>query len=91
MFFVYGSSSDDVSAAVADVEMTVLDDIQTDGGEGGEREDATINSGRAGTASADEWTASVADDGDSSMYRLPAKHHTIHKFMLGIYISDGEN
>ena len=67
MFCVDGSSSDDAPAAAADVEMTVLDDIQTDGGEGSERDDATINSGRAGTAAADEWTASVADEGDSSM------------------------
>ena len=66
MFCVDGSSSDDAPAAAVDVEMTVLDDIQTDGSDGSERDDATINSGRAGTATADEWTAAVADEGDSN-------------------------
>ena len=70
--------------------MTALDDIQTDGGQGSERDDATINSGQAGTASTDEWTASVADEGNSNTYVfLLWKTTQFTRSCLAFYVSDG--
>ncbi len=87
-----GSSSDDSSATAADVEMTALEDIQTDRREGSEHDDTNTNLGQSGSGQAVEWIASVTDEVDSNTCVFLLKTTYIHACScLALYTSDEAN